>query len=289
MGHKRPWMMVGLAIMLTLAVSCGTAVSDKADKTDNGTGRTAKQNVQFETLNVGGMSEDQIYEKLKSDKSFTETEPQNAKLDDATWEIAVKETMGKKPNINNTLEKILLSPEGGKVAPSVEETRPEVTSEQLLANIVEIGKYSTEILDRSPARVNNIVIAANKINYKKLQPGEEFSFNQTLGRRTKAKGYEQAPVIIRTEHGSKKGYGRGGGICQLSTTLYNAVTRGGLQVTERHMHSKKVGYVPKGKDATVVYGGVDFKFKNTRPYPVMIRTIVEKKMLTVRILENRNK
>jgi vancomycin resistance protein YoaR len=68
-------------------------------------------------------------------------------------------------------------------------------------------------------------------------------------KRTKAKGYEVAPIIKRTEEGAKKGYGVGGGICQLSSTIYNAVDEAGLEVTERHLHSKDVGYIERGRDA----------------------------------------
>ena len=80
----------------------------------------------------------------------------------------------------------------------------------------------------------------------------------------------------------------GGGVCQLSTTMFNAVEECGLEVTERHTHSSEVTYVPEGEDAAVSYGSIDFKFKNTRQYPIMLKVYVESNTLVVKILENRN-
>lgn len=150
---------------------------------------------------------------------------------------------------------------------------------------VVIASYTTKLLDRSNNRINNIDIASEKLNKKLINPGEEFSFNKAVGRRTEAKGYEEAPIIIMTEDGPEKSEGVGGGVCQLSTTLFNAVEEAKLKITERHLHSKKIGYVPKGEDATVVYGKMDFKFINTRENPIEIRVKLTKKSLTVKLFE----
>lgn len=148
-----------------------------------------------------------------------------------------------------------------------------------------IGESSTPMLNRTEARLNNIDIASEKLNNKVVSPGEEFSFNAVVGRRTEEKGYEEAPIIIKTEDGPKNDYGVGGGICQISTTLYNAVEKAKLEVTERHVHSKNIGYVPKGDDATVSYGTADFKFVNNRQNPVVIRIYRRKKSFTVKLYE----
>ena len=97
-------------------------------------------------------------------------------------------------------------------------------------------------------------------------PGESFSYNGKLGNTTKEKGYKEGGAYV----GGKVVQAYGGGICQVSTTLYNAVLYANLEIVERHNHSYAVNYVPAGRDATVAYGGKDFKFKNNRSYPVKI-------------------
>lgn len=142
-----------------------------------------------------------------------------------------------------------------------------------------IGSFETVILDKSKSRVNNIKVASEIINGYVLQPGKVFSFNKVIGKRNAAKGFKKAIIILK----GKRAYGRGGGICQVSTTLYNAVEKAGLEILERHSHSKDVNYVPKGKDATVVYKYKDFKFKNTKEYAIKIICAIENDKVKVRI------
>lgn len=130
----------------------------------------------------------------------------------------------------------------------------------------DIGRFSTKILDKAPERLNNLRLAAREINGAVINPGEEFSFNEALGRRTKEKGYEKARIIIN----GKKGYGIGGGICQVSSTLNAAVKAAGLLVTEKHEHEKPVGYIAREDEAAVSFGGLDFKFINTLEYKISI-------------------
>src|SRR5699024_8549970 len=101
---------------------------------------------------------------------------------------------------------------------------------------------------------------------------ETFSFNNVVGKRTKEKGYKKAPVIVKGELAEDIG----GGICQVSSTLFNAVNLQGIEIVERYSHSREVPYVPPGKDATVSWWGPDFVFKNRYSHPVLIRAIVEK-------------
>ncbi len=133
-----------------------------------------------------------------------------------------------------------------------------------------IGSYSTNFATSSSQRSNNIVLATKSINGKILMPGDTFSFNDIVGERTGERGYEPAPVII----GNKLESGLGGGICQVSTTLYNAVFRAGIDSTEREHHTMPVHYVPQGMDATVDYGNIDYKFKNTYKYPIYIQAYI---------------
>jgi vancomycin resistance protein YoaR len=149
----------------------------------------------------------------------------------------------------------------------------------------EIGSCTTPIINRQPSRVNNIRVASQVLDGMTIEPGEEFSFNEALGKRTKEKGYKTAPIFIKKRGGTSDGYGVGGGICQVSSTLYGAALEANLNVTERHPHSKRVKYVKPGRDATVVYGGADLKFVNTRENPITIKTKLENDQLTIIILE----
>lgn len=123
---------------------------------------------------------------------------------------------------------------------------------------ITVAEASTKIIDKGENRVNNILLACKKISGIKLAPGEEFSFNKLTGKKTVKNGYKTAPVLVDGE----KSYGTGGGVCQVSTTIYMAAKSGGFEITEHHNHSESVAYAPKGMDATVVYGVKDFKFKN---------------------------
>jgi vancomycin resistance protein YoaR len=145
---------------------------------------------------------------------------------------------------------------------------PNVDSE-LLANIRvhPIGYYVTYFNSNNKNRYHNITLAAKAINNHVVHPGETFSFNRVVGVRTPSKGYKQAKVIVRGEYSE----GIGGGICQISSTLFNAVDRAGLKIVERYSHSRSVPYVPPGRDATVNWGGPDFSFINNYNQPILIR------------------
>lgn len=236
---------------------------------------------------VGDLEKYLVLSKVTAHALKTDVEKVNPGFIDTTWE-PYNGKPGKKVNIEKTIEAVMNAKEGDRVEYVIEEIPLDITLEEVKKNIIVIASYSTPIYDRSNARIKNIKIASKNIDYKKLSPGEEFSFNQVVGKRTQSKGYELAPIIINTEKGPEKGEGVGGGICQVSTTIYNAVEECGLEVTERHLHSKSIGYVPKGEDATVSYGSVDFKFKNNRKHSIMIRVILGKEQLTVKIYENKN-
>lgn len=145
---------------------------------------------------------------------------------------------------------------------------PKVDSE-LLADIKvkRIGQYITYYNSRNMSRAKNISLAVEAINNQVVFPGETFSFNKIVGKRTEARGYMKAPEIIK----GKVIEGIGGGICQVSSTLFNAIDRSGVKVIERYSHSKRVPYVPPGRDATVSWYGPDFIFKNDYNQPILIR------------------
>lgn len=243
------------------------------------------ENVRLEGQNVGGRPISEISAQISKRASATAKKPVNATFNSKTWAI-IPGKKGKSINVEKTVAALSGAKKSARVRYVYDELSPAVSADALKGKIRVIGEYTTTLLDRSDSRVNNIWLASRKINYTILAPGEEFSFNRTVGRRTAAKGYEEAPIIVKTPEGPKKKKAKGGGICQISTTMYNAVEKSGLKVTERHMHSKNVGYVPRGDDATVSYGSVDFRFVNNREHSVMLRVRLNRKSLTVRILEN---
>jgi len=285
-----------------LTIGCKLDYTKKESKLDYTNEKTKNENIQLNytenqsmenilnkevylgNKNLKGLDIEQIRKILTDYSKKINIEPKNATFDKEKWSIEAEKN-GKKLNIEKTIDLIFKSESGVKVEPIVEEVKPEITSESIRESIVEIGSFSTEILDGQKSRVNNIKVASDYINGVEIMPGEEFSFNGALGRRTKEKGYKKAPIIIKTKRGPKKGYGVGGGICQISTTLYNAALEAGLEITERHQHSKKVPYIEKGKDATVVYGGADLKFVNNRNNPIVINVNVSDGRVIVKLYE----
>ena len=129
-----------------------------------------------------------------------------------------------------------------------------------------LSTYSTNYSTRDRDRTTNLQLAASKINGTVLMPGETFSYNQVVGERTISAGYKEAPIYVSGEVVD----GLGGGICQITSTLYNAVLYANLEIVERSNHQFVPSYVSASRDATVVYGSIDFKFKNNRDYPIKL-------------------
>ena len=144
----------------------------------------------------------------------------------------------------------------------------------------ELSNFTTKYSRGEKDRSNNVELAASKINGVVLGPGDVFSYNTVVGKRTEEEGFKKAHVYA----GGKIIDGLGGGICQVSTTLYNTVLFAGLEVVERRNHNMLVGYVPPGRDATVSYGSIDFKFKDNYGTPVKIASSANKGTLNIRIL-----
>ncbi len=150
-------------------------------------------------------------------------------------------------------------------------TVPPAITRQALENMNINGlmsEYSTYFNAELENRTDNIRLAANAIDGVIVRPGDIFSFNQIVGPRTKATGYKEAQVIVD----SRQSLGVGGGICQVTSTLYNAILLADIRVVERYPHSIPVGYIGPGRDATVAYDYLDFRFANTNDSHVLIRT-----------------
>lgn len=129
-----------------------------------------------------------------------------------------------------------------------------------------LSEFSTKYAASNKNRTTNLILAAKKINGTVLMPGETFSYNKVVGARTIQAGYKEAPIYVS----GKVEDGIGGGICQITTTLYNAVVYANLDIVERSNHQFVPSYAGPSRDATVVYGAIDFKFKNNRDYPIKI-------------------
>lgn len=147
-------------------------------------------------------------------------------------------------------------------------TAVKVTAEDLKTKLFTdtLAQTSTWLDESNTPRTNNVRLASAAINGTILNPGDEFSYNNVVGERTEARGYKPAGAYS----GGKIIEEFGGGVCQPSSTLYMAVLRADLEVTERHNHSFTVAYTPLGEDATVDYGNLDFRFKNNTDYPVKV-------------------
>ena len=145
-----------------------------------------------------------------------------------------------------------------------------------------LSSFTTKIYSKDSARQNNIQITCKTLNGTIIKNGSTFSFCNTVGQATSAKGYQKADIY---DNDGKKKKGLGGGNCQVSSTLYNAVLKVNfLSVIERHEHSNKVPYVKKGKDAAVAYGSYDFKFKNNSGNDIKIEASTNGKNVTITLI-----
>ena len=147
-------------------------------------------------------------------------------------------------------------------------TKPKVTLEDIGTEAFpdRLSTFSTRYDASDKDRTTNLVIACQKLNGKVIMPGETFSYNAALGPRTYAAGYRNGKIYSNGQVVD----GLGGGICQISSTLYNAALMSDMEIVERRNHQFVTSYVDKGRDATVVYGATDFRFKNTRTYPIRL-------------------
>ena len=160
-------------------------------------------------------------------------------------------------------------------------TYPNVTTNQIGNEAFPdlLSQFSTSFTSSGYNRSNNIILSSAKLNGLVLMPGEEFSYNQAVGQRTRAAGFREAGAYST----GKVVQEVGGGICQVSSTLYNAVLYANLEIVERTNHYFNPGYVKAGLDATVSWGGPDFRFRNNRNYPIRIVTDTSGKKLKVYI------
>ena len=155
---------------------------------------------------------------------------------------------------------------------------PKTSTKQVKSINSILGQFSTSFND-STSRGSNIHVAGESTSDVLLMPGETFSYNKKTGARNWVNGYQSAPIIV----GGRVVNGEGGGVCQVSTTIYNAALLSGLTIDEVHNHSLPSRYAPRGRDATVSYGYTDLKFTNPYTHPVYIKNIVGNGAITSKI------
>jgi len=233
-------------------------------------------NLSIETVNPDPINIDEFIKEYNR-------EPKNAEVKEEGEEITIiPEVVGVEVNAEEArkiLEENKLSAESYTIPAKI--TLPEITSAQLEAEYLDtvIGSYSTNYSTSSANRKSNIHLASSKINGITLNPGDVFSFNNVVGPRTSGTGYKIAHVYS----GGKVVDGIGGGICQVSSTLYNAAVLADLEIVYRTNHSMPVSYTPLGRDATVSYGSIDFKIKNNKESPIKLEVIGDGSTLTVNV------
>ena len=209
------------------------------------------------------------------------SEPQNATVTKDPYSITVeKKGIDFAISIEET-NNIINSSESNEVSIPLVYKNAEITvadlGEDIFAN--RLSMSTTKYDSTNVNRATNLEIAVNKINGTVLAPGEIFSFNKVVGERTAKSGFKEAIIYADGE----LDYGLGGGICQVSSNLYNTVLKANLEIVERKNHSMTVNYLPIGCDATVSYGSVDFKFKNSRSYPIKIVATINSGVITISI------
>jgi len=206
-------------------------------------------------------------------------EPVNATFDD-NFNIVDGEP-GVSFDIDTAQRKLDSADVGDKITIPLIFTDPEITSEGLTDSLfADILSEHTTKLAYNPVRSNNVELAASTVDGTILLPGDVFSYNDVVGERTKEKGYGEAPAYVNGETELEIG----GGICQVSSTIYYCAMLANLEIVERTAHTFSVAYLPPGMDATVSWGGPNFRFRNNAEYPIKIHSWREGDYLHVQIL-----
>lgn len=165
----------------------------------------------------------------------------------------------------------------------VKTVQPAITKDMLANLDTVLARYSTPFNAGNRDRTHNLRLAIGLLNKTIVKQGEQFSLNGTLGPRLSESGYREAAIFVDGEVVPSTG----GGVCQVASTLYNAALLANLQISQRRHHSRPVDYVPSGRDATVYYGQIDFKFVNNLKHPILILGSLDGNRLHVRIIGSR--
>lgn len=178
--------------------------------------------------------------------------------------------VGRKLDVTATMKRLQEQLQEGKVETLElvinESAQPTITDKDLVSITSILGSFTTYFDGSNTSRAHNIHLASQKIHQTLIPAGGIFSFNQVVGERTAEAGYDDAPVFM----GGRLVPGIGGGICQVSSTLFNTALLSGMDIVERDTHFAPVSYIPVGLDATVAWGYIDFQFKNPYSHPIYV-------------------
>ncbi|MEW6307726.1 MAG: VanW family protein [Bacillota bacterium] len=263
--QRRPALL--LALMLALAV---TGCLSRVERLFFG----VKPGVRLAGRDMGGMLLPEVRKAVRALSEATRQEAVNADVVPGKGDV-VPEAPGRELDVPYTVALIMAAATDAKVEPVYNRIDPAVTAGDIALLKHTVSAFVTFAYG-SAYRLGNIRIAASSIDHSLLLPGEVFSFNERVGPRTHSRGFRPAPVI--------GGIGYGGGVCQLSTTIYNTALAAGLTILERHPHSRPVPYVPIGRDATVSYPDVDMRFVNSSDGPLLLRARLDEGRVVVKLI-----
>jgi vancomycin resistance protein YoaR len=238
----------------------------------------ARDGVTVDGVAVGDLSAEEITKAVLQLAQIRNHNAVNAGFT-ADSTVIVPEQSGAAVDVEATVQNVLSAPPDTAAKLVIVQINPVITV-NMLQKATLIGTAATPLLDQGNDRVYNIKKAAHAITNTTVTPGGIFSFNTVIGNPTRERGYRAAPII---EEGEKV-LGWGGGVCQISSTLYNAALTAKLPITERHPHSKPVDYIAEGRDATTS-DDKDFKFRNNRQKVLIFRVVVIEDLVKTDIWE----
>ena len=254
-------------------VSGGTVRDLLLSVTDAASADSYSFTLQPETLPAKTLTAQELHDQLHG-------EMKNASYDTATGTI-VPEQPGADFDVDTVQSAMDKAAPGETLTLDAIIEEPKVTAKELKAVLFRdvLGEARTHV-SGSAGRIGNVKLSAQTINGIVLNSGDIFSYNQSVGKRTEARGYKPAPAYVKGETVDEVG----GGICQTSSTLYLACLLSNLEITERYAHRYIPAYISAGMDATVSWGGPDYKFTNNTLYPIKIVTSYSGGYLTVKLL-----
>ncbi|MGI6669359.1 MAG: VanW family protein [Acetivibrionales bacterium] len=241
--------------------------------------------IEGHSINIeGSFDSDKLGDILERIKEECDTDEKNAEITYEDGEITfTREVVKRSLNIERSLEKAekqLAAKDFSEIELVVDEKKPHIVYEDIKEINGVLSEFSTKFDTNDTNRTDNIKLACSRINGTILLPGESFSMNKALGPRTRENGYKEAPIIFKNELVP----GTGGGVCQVSTTLYNTVLLAGMNVIEREHHSIPLYYISPGRDATITENSIDFRFVNNLEYAICLQAGVKGNRLIIRVL-----
>lgn len=262
--------MVNILLILAITLT-GCSLNKPAPKPES---QRVSQGVTLDGVAIGNLSSLELESVLAQAASENYIAPTNASFDENG--VVTEGSIGRRLNVRAVIEQVMSAPPNSHIVSVYQDIHPEVTVERLEA-ARKSGSYTTPITKDQPDRTHNIKLTAKLINNSVIEPGGEFSFNDVTGEPSIERGFKEATVFADD---GRHEQGIGGGMCQVSSTLYNAALDMGLVITERHPHSQPVDYVPANRDATT-YTDKDLRFINNTRQTLLIRSFVSGKQLTV--------